>query len=484
MGLVFKVPARIGEGTRVRREANYQAVGGEARRHQNKAHVSKSRAEKNIKGVSKNAKKTVQAFTLRAPSKRQEAEDTAALVSNDYTDEDLPEPGGHPTKFQARAQTLSISALQQQAARLAESVPSPGIEPVEQGQLSPEKLDDIFSKKVAIPRQSKTVEERKEKLSKLRFRVPSLRTKRSLEDEQAEATQGANYANASAGSAGPNQGSSAERGSETKATVAKVDGEEQCQLSLFDIDASKMDPKLYETAYERRAKRKQLPVIQDAQTKTDSAAALTVSEGLFSPASELERGITKYNERQAHDVAMLLGGLPGVVCNSCPAFEACSEAKENATCAFDEDFQALPSRDVENLVPTMEVFAEMQKQRAMRAAFLERVVSGGQLDPNVTRQIEIAAAAVERVARIKMPQNAANSRNVTVVQQGGNPQGGILSRLLAGVTGTLPQSPGTIELNPAPETTVVSITETSTPALPQRSEDAIHAHAQIEKHIS
>jgi hypothetical protein len=64
--------------------------------------------------------------------------------------------------------------------------------------------------------------------------------------------------------------------------------------------------------------------------------------------------------------------------------------------------------------------------------------AGGQLDVRVTRQLEVAAMAAERVARYKAPQQQTATRSVTVTQQGGaQPQGGLLQRLMSGIAGDL-----------------------------------------------
>ena len=81
--------------------------------------------------------------------------------------------------------------------------------------------------------------------------------------------------------------------------------------------------------------------------------------------------ITNYNERQEHEVAMIMGQTTTVVCNTCAVAERCEEFKENAVCAFDDYFSGLSSRSIENLIPSMEMLADLQSKRAMRGAFME-----------------------------------------------------------------------------------------------------------------
>jgi hypothetical protein len=80
------------------------------------------------------------------------------------------------------------------------------------------------------------------------------------------------------------------------------------------------------------------------------------------------------------------------------------------------------------------MLADLQAERALRGALAERVMGGGTLDPAVSRQIEIAAAAAERVARIKAADRG--TQTLTVVAQGPGALGkggGILSKLMAGI---------------------------------------------------
>jgi len=182
---------------------------------------------------------------------------------------------------------------------------------------------------------------------------------------------------------------------------------------------------------------------------------------LFAQAGSTEEGappdgpqgrVTPYSEYQELVVGRLLGGLPQIACNGCAAAESCPDFEENSSCAYDEDFGGLSTRDLDNLLPRMEVIADMQFKRGMHAAYVERRKSGGQLLPEVTRQLEIAAAAAERVARLKTPQTRTAGSPVVVVQQnnsGGQASGGgLVSRLLAGIAGkSTSQHSGEISIN-------------------------------------
>jgi hypothetical protein len=165
-------------------------------------------------------------------------------------------------------------------------------------------------------------------------------------------------------------------------------------------------------------------------------------------AAEVEAGFaTEYTEEQEVDIYRAMA-LPGVVCNSCSLQERCPKMQPNATCAYTEDMQGLTTRDIRNVLPRLEMLADLQTERALRGALAERVMGGGTLDPAVSRQIEIAAAAAERVARIKAADRG--TQTMTVVAQGPGALGkggGILSKLMAGI-GAPQTGRGEIVLNP------------------------------------
>lgn len=221
-----------------------------------------------------------------------------------------------------------------------------------------------------------------------------------------------------------------------------------------------------------------------AQTLSHTGAVPTLSPvpGAHPPAAvtsaavqkseeDQEAKLTPYTERQEYDVGMLLGGLPGIACNGCAAAEQCPKFQENATCAFDEFFGGLPSRDMSNLIPRLEVIADQQWARGQHALYVERRKAGGQLMPEVTRQLEIAAIAAERVARLKSPQQrSAGSPIVVVNQQNGASGGGLVARLMAGVQGQLPAQSGDIIVNAAHEPISVNSESSPVPAYVRAAE--------------
>lgn len=390
----------IGEGTRERKKSVYgpggRSVGGEARRAQ-------------LRTVTppKEDKPPPKKVTFRLPPKK-----APVVMAPPADDDDMPEPGGHPKDLKAVAEangrkvpTNPLAALAAQAARLA-AISEQGAVQMPEGarQAVPESTDFLaegFKPKRAIDRPTRTREEELEGLKKLRFKLPILRTQRVIEyaPEPEPELDPATEINAL----------------EMGAVLEEKKEEPEKQLMLFEVGPpAPIEKKTAEE--EGRVIRRKPPVVE-----------------------EIPAGITKYNERQTYEVARLMGGIPGVVCDNCPIAERCEHVKENATCVYDEDLNGLTSRDLDNVVPTLEMIADLQKQRAMRAVMHEARSSGGQLDVRVTRQLEVAAMAVERVATWKQPQQQAATRSIIVTQQGGaQPQGGLLQRLMSGIAGNLP----------------------------------------------
>lgn len=163
-------------------------------------------------------------------------------------------------------------------------------------------------------------------------------------------------------------------------------------------------------------------------------------------------GMTEYTREAIEDVADALA-LPGVVCNNCPMAEGCPKYQASATCGYDEQLSGFPTRDANTLIPAMDMIADIQMRRAMRSVMLEARVTGGVIDPNTTRQLEIAANAKLRADGLRRPQQEASERTITVIEKtAGAPQGGILQQLLAGVMGAKrppADQGGEIEVNPA-----------------------------------
>lgn len=197
------------------------------------------------------------------------------------------------------------------------------------------------------------------------------------------------------------------------------------QLSLFDAPATAM---VKAPVY--------LPVVS---SEPRNAIAQAMHE---------EAQVTPYTTEQESQIASIMG-TPGVICNACNMSENCPQFKEGATCAYDSDLQGLSSRDVNNILPSLEVIADLQKKRALRAVMVEARQANGQLDPMTTRQLEVAAAAAERVLKYKLPMQQTMQRSVAVVSQAqGQAQGGgLLQKLMSGIMGNTQRQAGEIVLN-------------------------------------
>lgn len=137
------------------------------------------------------------------------------------------------------------------------------------------------------------------------------------------------------------------------------------------------------------------------------------------------------------ELAGLLG-TPGVHCNTCPVAERCPEHKPGHDCAYETQLGGLSAADPGNTQLLLNLFADVQKKRAMRAVFIEQRAAGGDPNPNTTRLIEVAAAAVLRAEAYRTPMQIPMARTTTsAVVQAGQPaqaQGpGLLTRLIAGI---------------------------------------------------
>jgi len=147
------------------------------------------------------------------------------------------------------------------------------------------------------------------------------------------------------------------------------------------------------------------------------------------------RKLTAYTEDQEVDLGAFLE-LTSVVCNDCPISAKCPKFKEDHTCAYEESLEGLSSRDEENFLPALELLADVQFKRARRAVMIEARQTGGLLDPAVTKQVEVAVNALERVRGYKLPvvQQQPSTTAAFVVQQTGQPAqegGGLIGKLMA-----------------------------------------------------
>ena len=177
------------------------------------------------------------------------------------------------------------------------------------------------------------------------------------------------------------------------------------------------------------------------------------------PARVPPPGVTPYSQQAVEDVIELMS-LPRVSCNNCQMAESCPQYKVNHECAYDSALGGLSVRDFNNIIPRLEVIADTEFEYAMRALMVNRRQAGGALDAGVLRALEIAKQSAIQVAQLKQPQKAVAERSLTVIEKtSGSPQpgGGLLTQLLASVTGQPPPPEGSdvLELN-SPEVITVS----------------------------
>ena len=513
---MFKIP-KPGEGTRERKPSKYgeggRQVGGEARKAQLRLAKlgAKPLSASPKQGASSSAvsiPKVSPIKTTTGPSRGSSSaglteaeEDSLFEATNDPGDRDVPDPGDHPvgsnpsafSKLQALVKRSGNSPNQEAAS----AAPTPAV-------ISGHELDELFEKKAEVERPTRASEEQREKTAKARAKLPILKLPPRKVIKPIESMTLAELR---------------EEAKRRNITVAQLTGEEpmpskgeaSCECPPEGHTPGCPSDKLTRLAgtekpaeTEGEISPKDMPKREDTKEGregdtqgggTEGTVSVYVSrdgvdssndeksgragsppgieeEELPEPTNVVSRALSRrdlqtgYSGSQEDQIANMLS-LPGVTCDHCPMAEKCPEYKANHTCAYDEDLKGLSSRDANNVLPFLETVADVQSSRAMRAYMMEQRMTGGILDPNVTRQLEVAAAARERVLKYKLPVMQANSRSISVVQSGGNQEQGpgMISKLLASMTGSPPPpSPGEVlTLNPAPITAVIVEEKTESP---------------------
>lgn len=480
MATKFRLP-KIGEGTRERRPSKYgeggREVGGNARRHALKGSVSGTAKAKSSSAV------------------RGGSVPPSTLVS--VPDEDgMPEPGGHPARLIQRARDAgyksptddnAFARLKRMSQALAEGhtleahdVEEAAAAPVTGKLSAPTDLDHLFDKPVEVDRPTRVRAEALSKLAKSRARLPILRRPTKHIDaggSHGRDEHGDEVERAAVGAATKGAIDAGREGPGGRGDVASSPYIDPRQLSLFpDTPLSNeitdpqavLDGKLLLSGEGQGAEASLVQTTSEAPLPSTAATTNGEPKGTAhtSPSTGTddtgdEAGVTAYTEDQELDIMGILD-MPGVVCDNCPMAEHCPAYQPAHKCAYDEDYAGLTTRNVSNFIPTLELLADIQKKRAMRGVMMESRLAGGQLDPNVTRQIEVAASAAERVMRYKAPTTKSANSSITVVAQGNGiaKGGGILSKLLSG--SGIDGAPGELTLNP-PQDTIVVHAESSTP---------------------
>lgn len=117
--------------------------------------------------------------------------------------------------------------------------------------------------------------------------------------------------------------------------------------------------------------------------------------------------------------------LPRLSCNTCATGPECPEYKTGYVCAYEKAFKAFPSRDLDCVLELARYIVDKNKERLLRAMFSEQLVSGGSVDPEVTRLSEVVLKQVDHLIRL----NSETVQHELSISENGS---GILSKLFGG----------------------------------------------------
>lgn len=151
-----------------------------------------------------------------------------------------------------------------------------------------------------------------------------------------------------------------------------------------------------------------------------SVAKLTVS-GERGPALSMFEPIPGALEESLESIAT----LPRLSCNTCATGPECPEYKTGYVCAYEKAFKAFPSRDLDCVLELARYIVDRNKERLFRAMLSEQLVSGGSVDPEVTRLSEVVLKQVDHLIRL-------NSETVRAELSVSESNTGLLSRLFGG----------------------------------------------------
>jgi len=503
---MFKIP-KPGEGTRERKPSKYgeggRQVGGEARKAQLRlAKLGAKPGNASPKpGVSSSAVSIPKVSPIKnttGPSRGSSSaglteaeEDSLFEATNDPGDRDVPDPGDHPVGSNPSAFSKLQSLIKKSGNSPNQEAASTGGAPAT---ISGNELDALFEKKAEVERPTRASEEQREKTAKARAKLPILKlpprkiikpieamTLAELREEAkrrnitvAQLT-GEEPMPAQGGETQAQGTAAEEKPAETEGEISPKDMPQESTEREGDMGGSTQGgdtPAPTLSPSNVNVTGSGVSGSNDEKSGRAGSPSGVEEEELPEPTNVVSRALSRrdlqtgYSPSQEDQIANMLS-LPGVTCDHCPMAEKCPEYVANHTCAYDEDLKGLSSRDANNVLPFLETVADVQSTRAMRAYMMEQRMTGGILDPNVTRQLEVAAAARERVLKYKLPVMQANSRSISVVQSGGQQEQGpgMITKLLASMTGAPPPpSPGEVlTLNPPPITAVIVEEKTESP---------------------
>jgi hypothetical protein len=144
-----------------------------------------------------------------------------------------------------------------------------------------------------------------------------------------------------------------------------------------------------------------------------------------------------------------LDKIPKFQCSTCAIGVDCPEYKEGYVCAFNTSFDAFPVRDADSVMELMKKIVDTNKKRMFRALLSEELVSGGQLDANVTRQTQVVMQQLTQLVELSR-----DTDRVTVQVQGDKAVekgGGILQKLFGGGGSTAQEKGDVLTITPEVE---------------------------------
>lgn len=163
------------------------------------------------------------------------------------------------------------------------------------------------------------------------------------------------------------------------------------------------------------AKAEIVPAQREGAQESISKITITGEKG---PALSVFSPISGALEESLDNIAK----LPRLSCNSCATGPECPEYKTGYVCAYEKAFKAFPSRDLDCVLELARYIVDKNKERLFRAMFSEQLVSGGCVDPEVTRLSEVVLKQVDHLIKL-------NRETVHAELSVSTPNEGILAKM-------------------------------------------------------
>lgn len=130
--------------------------------------------------------------------------------------------------------------------------------------------------------------------------------------------------------------------------------------------------------------------------------------------------------------------IPPLECSTCHIGAQCPEYNETLVCFYEKSFSSFDVRTTRGVLDTMGAIVAQNVKRLQLMYLSEQRVSGGMVDPNITRLSSEVMGQMERMVLLQK-----QSQTITV-QASGPSAGGVLSRMFGKATNV----PDEIELHP------------------------------------